>query len=312
MTQPTNTFDSYDARGIREDLVDAIYRTDTSETPFLSAIAKVRATATNHEWQTDDLGSPSTNYSIEGDDATAATITATSRLGNYTQILSKTITISGTQRAVNTAGRRDELEYQTALAAIRLRKEVEFAQMDNNAKVAGNSTTAREMAGIPSWVFTNYDKNGHTMATGDGTDAISGGSNIALTEARLKSVLQQTWAQGGNPTMVICNAYNKQVISGFSGNGTRYIMADSNKLNTAYDIYVSDFGEVKVIPSRHCETNMVYVLDPSLWAHAVLRDFTTQDLAKDGDADKRQILIECTLEARNEKGNGIIVGVSPS
>lgn len=312
MTQQAATFDTYDAYGIREDLVDAIYRTDTSETPFLSAIAKVRATATNHEWQTDDLGSPATNYAVEGDDAAAGTITATARLGNYTQILQKTILITGTQRAVNTAGRRDELEYQTALAAIRLRKDVEFAQFDNNAKVAGNSTTAREMAGIPAWVKTNYDKNGQTMATGDGTDAVSGGTNAALTEARFKSVLQQTWAQGGNPTMVFCNAYNKQVISGFSGNGTRLIMANSNKLDAAYDVYASDFGEVKVIPSRHCETNMVYIIDPSLWGHAVLRDFSTVDLAKDGDSDKRQILIECTLEARNEKGNGIIVGVSPS
>lgn len=313
MSQPSDTFDSYDAKGNRQALVNMIYRTKTEETPFLSAIAKIKTTNTLHEWQTDDLGSASTNYTIEADEATTDASVATTRLGNYCQISDKVALVSGTQIAgMNPAGRTNEMDYQMSKRSLQLRKDVELALLDNNAKVAGNASTARECAGVPAWITTNYDKNGATNPTGDGTDAWSGGTNAALTEGRLKSVLQQAWSNGGNPDMILANAFNKQVISGFSGNGTRYIMADANKLDTAYAIYASDFGELKVVPSRHCETNMVYVLDTSLWKYAVLRDFQINDLAVNGDYQRKQLLVEFTLEACNEKGNGIIVNVSPS
>ena len=40
MAQPTNTFDSYDAVGIREDLPDVIYNVSPEETPFYSEAQK--------------------------------------------------------------------------------------------------------------------------------------------------------------------------------------------------------------------------------------------------------------------------------
>ena len=43
MAQPTNTFDTYDSVGIREDLADVIYNVDPSETPFYSKSAKTKA-----------------------------------------------------------------------------------------------------------------------------------------------------------------------------------------------------------------------------------------------------------------------------
>jgi hypothetical protein len=312
MGQLTATFDSYDNAGTRDDLVNAIYRTNTAETPFMSAIAKTKATATYHEWLQDDLGSAATNYNVEGDEATNNAFTAAARLGNYSQILDKTYVITGTQMVVDSAGDSGKKGELRAKFALQLKKDMEFALLDNNARVQGSSSTARELAGVPAWITTNYDKNGATNPTGDGTDAWSGGTDVALTEGRLKSVLQQTWASGGNPDMVVCNAFNKQVISGFSGNGTRYIQAEGNKLITSYEVYVSDFGEVKVIPSRHCETNMVYILDSSMWAMAVLRDISFNPLAKTGDFEREQMIVEMTLEARNEKANGIIVNVSAS
>lgn len=314
MTQPSDSFETYDAIGNREGLIDMIYATDTAETPFLSAIAKTQAIATNHEWQVDDLGSASTNYALEGDEAVTDASVATTRRGNYTQILDKVAIVTGTQESVKKAGRVSEMSYQVAKRTKQLKKDIEFALLDNNAKVAGsgNGGSAREMAGVPSWLITNIDKNGSTDPTGDGTDARSGGTDIALTEGRLKNVIQKCWAAGGNPDMILCTAFNKQVISGFSGNGTRIIQSEANKLITGYDVYASDFGEMKVVPCRHGETDAVYVLDTSMWKFAVLRDFQVKDIAPTGDFMKKQILIEATLEACNEKASGLVADVTNS
>lgn len=314
MTQPTNTFETYDAVGNREHLVDMIYNLNTAETPLLSSIARVDSGSTKHEWQTDAYAAAATNYNAEGDDAGADASTATVRLFNYMQILDKVASVSGTQEAVKHAGRGSEMGYQMAKRTKELKKDVEFALFDNNAYVAGSgdAATSREMGGIPAYVKTNFDKNDATMgATGGGT-AITPGSAIALTESRLKNVIQKAWGNGGNPDTIYCTAFNKQVISSFSGNGTRFIQADANKLNAAYDIYASDFGELKVVPSRHGETDMVYVIDTGALHLAVLRDFQINDLAKTGDADRKQLLIECTLQVDNEKAHGIIVDVSNS
>lgn len=315
MTGVTNAIETYDAVGNREGLVDAIYKTNTAETPLLSAIKRTKATNTNHEWQTDDIGSAGTNYAKEGANASAEAFAATTRLGNYTQILQKTVAVTGTQAAMTHAGIADEMGYQASMRALRLKKDMEFAILDNNAKVAGvgDDTTAREMGGFPAYVFTNSDYNGATAPNvGSGLTAWSGGTDIALTEGRVKTVIQDCWNSGGNPDMLLCTAFNKQVISGFSGNGTRYINADANKLMTAYDIYASDFGELKVVPCRHGETNAVYVIDTSMLKLAVLRDFQINTLAKTGDAETKQMLVECTLEVSNEKAHGLIWNVSNS
>lgn len=311
MAQPTaDTFDSYDARGNREHLVDMIYDVSPTETPFMSAIARVSTTSTKHEWQVDALAAAATNYVIEGDESTIDASVATTRRYNYCQILDKTAMVTGTQEKVAKAGRSSEMAYQMAKRAKELKRDLELALLDNNAAVAGNASTAREMAGVPSWIITNIDKNGSTDPTGDGTDARAGGTDIALTEARLKNAIQLAWTAGGDPSMILCTAFNKQVISGFSGNGTRMIMADSNKLQAAYEIYVSDFGSHKVVPSRYMETDQVLILDPSLWKMAVLRDFQVKDLASKGDYVSKLLTVEATLEASNEKGNAIVADVT--
>ena len=102
MAQPTNTFDTYDSVGEREDLSDVIYSISPTDTPFISSAAKTKATAVLHEWQTDALASASTsNAVIEGDEATLDAVTATTRLSNSSQIMDKTVVITGTQEAVD-------------------------------------------------------------------------------------------------------------------------------------------------------------------------------------------------------------------
>ena len=85
MTQPTNTFDSYDAIGNREDLTDIITVVAQELTPLMSKIAgTVKATARLHEWQTDDLDTAADNAKVEGDDVDRgrrATTRAIRRIG---------------------------------------------------------------------------------------------------------------------------------------------------------------------------------------------------------------------------------------
>src|SRR5689334_20863656 len=109
MALPTNTFATYEAIGNREDLSDMIYRIDPTDTPFMTGIDKTKAAAVNHEWQTQALAAASSsNFQLEGDDATADAATPTVRLGNIAQISRKVPQVSGTQQAVEHAGRDNE------------------------------------------------------------------------------------------------------------------------------------------------------------------------------------------------------------
>lgn len=315
MAQPTNTFSTYDAVGNREDLADIIYDISPTDTPFISAIPKVSASATYHEWQTDALASVAANAHIDGDDSVATAASPTTRLGNYTQISKKVPLVSGTQRKTNSAGRsNDELSYQIMKMGKELRNDMEYACVGlNNAQVAGNDTTARELGSVLSYIATN-DSVGATGAspTGDGTDARTDGTQRAFTEALLQDVLELIWTEGGNPDMILVGAHNKGVLSGFTGNATRNIDSADKKLVNAIDIYVGDFGEMQVVADRFSRARDALVLDTDHWALAELRSFEETPLAKTGDSDKVQILCEYTLEARNEASSGLVADLSTS
>lgn len=314
MAQPADTFDSYDAIGNREDLSDVIYDISPTATPFMTGIAKTTATATNHEWQTDSLeAASSTNAVIEGDDATTDATSPTVRLGNYTQISDKVPRVTGTQRANESAGRGDEMDYQIVKRMKELKRDVESSLLANNAKVAGNSTTARECAGVESWIATNTDFGvGGADPTGDGTDARTDGTQRAFASTQLDSVLAGIADQGGEPTRIMVGSFNKQAVSAFTGNAPRRVDGNDQVLVQAIHLYRSDFGDLEVVFNRFQRSRSALVLDMDMWAFATLRDFQSTDLAKTGDTDRKQLLVEYTLESRNEKASGIVADLTDS
>jgi hypothetical protein len=316
MAQPTNTFATNDMVGIREDLSDVIYDVSPTETPFLSMVAHVEATATNHEWQTHSLtAASSTNHVIEGDEASTDAGTATTRLGNYTNISDKVARVTGTARAVSTAGRADEMDFQVMNRSKELKRDMESLLLANHAQVAGNDTTARELAGLPTWLITNTDFGATGAdATGDGSNARTDGTQRAFTEDQVKTVLQLAWTEGGNASVLMTGGFNRQVASSFSGNGTKMQKAEDSKLHASYDVYASDFGDLKMVPNRFMRSRDAFILDPELWAVAFLpgRNMLVTELAKTGDTDRKQILSEYTLEARNEKGNAGVFDLTTS
>lgn len=309
MAQPSNMYDTYDMVGIIDDLEDEIYNISPTQTPILSMLKRMKATSTFHEWQTDALASAvATNANIEGDDATTDAQTATVRVGNYTQIPDKVILVSGTDRAVKTAGRGDELEYLIAKAGKEIKRDMESQITQNKASVAGNSSTARQSASMESWLTTNDDRGASGVQGGFSAGIVAAptdGTQRAFTEAIAKNVLQLVWASGGDPSTILVGPKNKQVFSGFTGNATRMDKAEDKSVTASVDVYISDFGEHKIVPSRFNRDRTALFLDPQYWAIAYLRPFQTQKLAKTGDSDRVQLLCEYTLVCKNEAASGV-------
>lgn len=315
MTQPSNTYATNDMVGIREDLSDVIYDVSPVETPFLSMAAQIKATNTYHEWQVDALGAASaTNFVIEGDTATTDAGVATVRRGNYTAISDKVADVSGTARAVTTAGRADELDYQMLKRAKELKRDMEKILLANNARVAGNDTTARECAGVPAWIISAVDNAGDgTEPTGDGTDAYVAGTARQFTEDMVKTAAKTCWDNGGNPDVLLVGSFSRQIASTFGG-GTKMQKAEDKTLHATFDIYEGDFSTLKIVPDRFTQTDHAFGLEMEYWKVAFLpgRNMVTTALAKVGDTDQKQILSEYTLEACNEKASFVVRDLTTS
>jgi hypothetical protein len=306
MTAPTNTFLSTAAIGNREDLSDVIYRITPTQTPTLNLAAKAKATATLHEWQTQDLAAAASNAQNEGDNATAKTVTPTIRLSNRTQISTKTVIVSGTQQATLSAGRKDEMGYQMAMAALELKRDMELGLTQNSTA----ATSPRTSRGLVGWAGDNVDSGVGYVAPNYVTNvAQTDGTQIAFTEARLKNVLQKIFIAGGDPDTIMFGPLAKQTFSTFTGNATRFDKAEDKSVTASVDIYISDFGEIKAVPNRFQRARDVFVMQSDKLAVAYLRGFQTIDLATTGDAMQKELVVEYCLEMRAPKAHGAIVDI---
>lgn len=316
MAVPSNTFKTYDAKGNREDLADVIYRVEYTKTPFMSSVAKVKATAVNHEWQTQDLASVDTsNAVLEGDDATTDSTTATVRLGNIAQISDKVARVTGTQEVVDKAGRDSEMAYQRVLKGLELKNDLEAILVGTNqAKASGSAAVARTTASVLSWIGTNTDAgtSGADPATLDGAATRTDGTQRAFKESQLKSVLKSIWENGGDPDTIMVGGFNKQVMSSFVGRGTPTEDTKAKKIVAAVDVYESDFGTLKIVPNARMRARDALVLQMDMWAVAYLRNMKTVPLAVTGDSQRHQIICEYALEARNEEASGLVADLTTS
>ena len=306
-------YDRYTAIGAREDLTDVIYDISPTETPIMSTIGKTKATSVTHEWQTDSLAAATTaNALVEGASASEATITPTTRLANLTQIVGKTVMVSGTLLASDLAGRKSEMAYQLAKASAEIKRDIETIITANQGQAAGSSgSSARKMGSLLSYIKTNTSKNGTSVTGVDpttlGVSTRTDGTTRAFTETILKDVIAKVFASGGTPSALFVSPAQKQVVSAFTGLAAqRYQVPTSGQATilAGADLYQSDFGVLQIVPNRFMRTRDALVLDPEYAALAYLRPFQTNDIAKVGDADKKQILAELTLEVRNEAAHG--------
>ena len=308
------TYKTYESVGNREDLTDVIYNISPTDTPFMSSVGKTKATAVYHEWQTDSLADASTaNAVVEGADASSATLAPTTRVGNRTQISQKTIQIAGTLESIDKAGRKSEKAYQLSKASSELKRDMEKILLSNQAAVTGDASTARKLGSLQAWLETNVDLGTSGTAGSDGSTARVDGTDRPFTETILKNVVKSCYENGGNPSVLMVTPTQKQVVSGFAGIAEQRYQAPSNKPTTivgAADVYLSDFGTLSVVPNRFMTAEadggeQAFVLDPEYASIAYLRPFATNELAKTGDSEKTQLLVEYTLEVKNEAAHGI-------
>jgi hypothetical protein len=334
MTVPAATYQSYTVKGVKEDVSDMIFDISPTEKPFTSAVRKVKATQSKHEWQKDSLAdaSPTASAIVEGDDATANTADPTVRLNNQLQTFRKVVAVSGKVRASEHYGRSDEFEYQLKKRMAELGRDLEAALCQNNASTTGSAGSAPLMASFESWIASSATAVGNYISMGTGTAQTTIGysgsvfapvtaptdSTVAgtLTEAGLKYVIRECWNKGGNPTMLICGATVKQKISGaFTGIATRFknVSGDTQaSIISGADVYVSDFGNHTLVASRFCRARTILVIDPEYLAIASLRGFRVEQLGKTGDSSRSQIVGDYTLEVRNDLAHGKIADVDGS
>lgn len=316
MSIVTGTYTRYSAQGLRESLSDIIYDISPMDTPVVSGAGKESVKQTLFEWQTDSLAAVDTsNAHLEGDDISSfPSITPTTRVGNYTQISRKLLVISGTLEAVDKAGRQSELAYQTAKRGKEIKRDMESIILENLGGDAGGTSTPRQTATLGAWVKTNVSLAGDganpSYTSGVPSAARTDGTQRALTETIFKSVIQSIWSSGGTLKNVYAGPVNKQKISTFTGIVTRnFNISNADPKPTAViaavDVYVSDFGTLRIYPSRFQRERDVWFLDFDYIKIATLRPFERVSLAKTGDAEKRMLLVEWGLKVTQEAALGL-------
>lgn len=318
-----NTNETYGVSTIREDLQDALISISPTETPFMSSIGRKSVNNTYFEWPVIELAAASTsNRVIEGEAAPGNDApTNAIRLANYTQISDKVVDVSDTAESVNGAGDAQKMAKQIAYKLKELKRDMEQMMAgDNNAAVAGASGTARETASLSAFLRTNVDRGtGGASGTLSGSTAgypnaaATDGTLRALTETMLKDVIASCWDEGAEPSIILCGSGVKQKISAtFTGGATKYRDISDKKIVGAVDLYVSDFGELQVVPSRFVRSRDVFVLDPNYARVAYLQTTKQTPLARTGHSERRLISVEYGLQVDNEKAHGTISDINPA
>lgn len=312
MTALSGAFLTFSVIGMREDLMDKIFQISPTEVPLTAMARKNKANAVTHEWQTDQLTAAAANAQLEGDVFTYSAPTATVRPVNTTQISYKTMAVSKTSDVVSKAGRDREFVYQSRQEGLALKRDCEFILLNNQTPVpqgSASSSTARALRPVNSWITTSGDA-GAGGSDGNATTARTDGTQRDLTESQIKGEIRKCWVEGGRPDVIMCGPVNKQNISGFAGNATRYINADERKLIAGIGFYESDFGIHKIIPNRFQRDRDVWILDMSMWGIATLRPMKTSDTAITADAYNGVVVVEKTLECFNEAASSFVVDLN--
>ena len=318
MAQPTGVFVTFSSKGLREDLENVIYDISPTDTPFMSMGGRTDAIAVNHEWQTDSLASAANNFHEEGSTLTAAEPAATTRVGNICQISLKTTLVSGTLDAVSKAGRQEELAYQMSKRSKELKRDMERALVGVNvAKTAMSAdSTVRKLGSLQTWVNTNISKaSDGANGAGAGAATRTDGTQRTFTEALLKAAILSAYDEGADIQYLMMAPAQKQTFSSYVGVGGSSGVSNFNdvadqRIIGGMDVYVSDFGEMAVVPNRLQRSRDVWLLDPEYYGVAYLRPFFQREVASTSDGEQRAIIAEYTLVCKNEKALGAVYDLS--
>lgn len=316
MATIANTVLTTQAVGNREELDNFVSMITPTDTPIYTMAGKNKAASKHPEWEYEDLETTGDNAQPEGNEYSFDAVTPPTRVGNYTQIFTKTFLFSGTQQAVDNAGPAEKRAHELMKKGKALRKDIEFSIVANTAST---NADPRRSGGLPTWLTTNVSRGGGGTSggfAGGVTTVASNGSQRAWSKALTDTLLQSIYQQGGDVTTVVTSPYNKGVFATFMSdtNVATFRYAAGKGTNTIIgtaDIYEGPLGTVKVMPNRVMSTaassRNVFALDPEMVKWLMLRPIQEDtDVAKTGDAEKGVLIAEGCLKIVNEKGIGVI------
>lgn len=250
------------------------------------------------------------NAALEGAERSASRTTTRTRKRNYTQILTASVEVSGTQRAAQTVGVRDEMDYQMQERMRELLRDLENCVINGVAAESvpvGSSTVRRSMNGIDKMIETNrFEPGVGSVPLGEGV----GGT--VITETMLNACLRELWEKSsGSVDTILVNGQRKREINRFVGDSRGYLPGDTT-FRDMIGVYESDFGVCRVVMSRWTPADKVILLDSSRVNVMPLagRSFHFKELASTGDSDWGQVIGEYTVEMMNESAHGVLSGLT--
>lgn len=297
---------------IEEDVSDIIHNISPTDCPFMEMVGTRDVGNTTFEWLIESLpANDSTTAVLEGNEFSADTAINQTRTSNVCQIGVRTAQTTGTQAATSNYGFAEEMAHQLTLAGRILKNNVESALVSANAKVAGSSSAARQTRGLEHWIVTNDTRGAGSSTAGaqasSETAAMTDAdAQVAFTETLLSASMQTAFSAGAEPSVLMVGPFNKRAVSEMSGRGGTQVQVGPEMVTSNVTIYASDFGDLRVVVNRKQRDRTAFLLDPEYWKVAYLRPFTQQDIAKIGDADRKQIIVEFGLESSNEAASAAI------
>jgi hypothetical protein len=265
------------------------------ETQLVYGLPQSTATQPIHQWVNDTLKTPGANAKVEGADASFAARTNPARDVNYCQIVAIPVMVTGSDDAANAAGYPGgRMAYEMNKAIKEYANDVEFALM-RSTLVCGAGTTARSMKGLKSFAST----------------LLTSQSGVSLSEDMMITHLDAGWENGVNYKEIYVGRLLKKRINSFTANSTLFLDRADKRLVNTVDVYESTNGPVKIMRHRYvtqsADTNLAMLtVDPEHVSIAYFRKPTVQEIAQTGDAMKKQLLGEVTVEVRSEKAVGLI------
>lgn len=306
-----NSFKTYDAKGNREDLSDAIYNIDPFDTPLISALGRRNVSNVTYDWQVENLKAVDPdNAEVEGFELSRSPAQPTVRQSNVAQISKKDATVSGTQNAADAAGKRKEMAHQMALRSTELKRDMETIASGVQPRQNGDAATARKTRAFEAWLSTNALRGATGADAASETAAPTDGTARPFTEDLLKEALASCWDSGARPTLLFVGSHNKQIASTFVGRENSRQSVDSNRVEASVTIYDGDFGTLKILPSHWTRARSALLVDPNYARIAYYRNFQQKPLATIGDAETRMILAEWGVQVDNEAAHAVIADLT--
>ena len=213
---------------------------------------------------------------------------------NYTQIWQAEVKVTRTQNKMMNYGMGAEYDYQLSKKFVEQLKLLE-ATLYNGVRLAGSATTnvPRSMGGLKTFITTN-------------TASLS---SAALTQKDLEDKIQQAWVAGGNPNLIVCNAWVKRKISSFYAPYVRTTRTESTG-GVTIDTIETEFGTLEILMDRWCPSTELYILSPEYIGILPFDPFFDEPLAKTGDFMAGQIVGEYTMIVKNDTAHARLIGIS--